>query len=156
MNDINALSHNDNLSAVTFSSNNIYLSDATNPNSSVATFKLCESTPANLNLYSESSQGHDNSHASQKAWNYTRSWRDKKWPRNLPCFHIPHWARSLTSTAESNLLMSNIQDLKEIPTDIFKKLQDNQMYLSIYLLQREEYITFLNDLVPFFVYMYIY
>ena len=68
-NDINALNHNDNLSAVTLSSNNIYLSDATNPNSSVASFKLCESTPANLNLYSESSQGHDNSHASQAPWN---------------------------------------------------------------------------------------
>ena len=68
-NDINALNHDDNLCAVTFSSNNIYLSDATNPNSSVASFKLCENTPANLNLYSKSSQGQNNSHAPQAAWN---------------------------------------------------------------------------------------
>ena len=62
------------LSAVTVSSNNICVSGAsvlntTNPNSNIASFKLCNSTPENLNLYSESSQGHNNSHASQTAWN---------------------------------------------------------------------------------------
>ena len=59
---MNALSNNNCLSAVTVSSNNICLSGAsvssnkTNPNSNTASFKLCNSTPANLNLYSESSQ----------------------------------------------------------------------------------------------------
>ena len=55
--------------------------------------------------------------------------------------------RKTSIAAESNLLMSNVQDLKVIPTDILAKLQDNQMYLPMYLLQREEYIKFLNDLV---------
>ena len=49
--------------------------------------------------------------------------------------------------AESNLLMSKVEDPKIIPDDILKKLQDNKMYLSMYLLKREEYITFLNELL---------
>ena len=35
--------------------------------------------------------------------------------------------RKTSIAAESNLLMSNVQDLKVIPTDILTKLQDNQM-----------------------------
>ena len=79
-NDINDLNHDDNLCAVTFSSNNIYKSDVTNPNNSVDSFKLCENIPANLNLYSKSSQGQNNSHAPRTTWNLFYDLRGKKCP----------------------------------------------------------------------------
>ena len=61
--------------------------------------------------------------------------------------HYKKSKRKTTNVTESNLLMSNIQDQKVIPPEILTKLQDNQTYLALYLLQREEFITLLNDLV---------
>ena len=43
--------------------------------------------------------------------------------------------------------MSNVKNPNVIPSDFLTKLQDSQMLLSMYLLQREKYITFLNDLM---------
>ena len=55
--------------------------------------------------------------------------------------------RKTSITTESNLVMSNVKNPNIIPNDILTKLQNSQMLLSMYLLQREKYITFLNDLM---------
>ena len=85
-NDINDLNHDDNLCTVTFSSNNIYKSDVTNPHNSVDSFKLCENIPANLNLYSKSSQGQNISHVPQATWNLFSDLRGQEMPMKSTMF----------------------------------------------------------------------
>ena len=55
--------------------------------------------------------------------------------------------RKTSIITESNLLMSNDKNPHILPNDILTKLQNSQMILSMYLLEREKYISFLHNLV---------
>ena len=59
--------------------------------------------------------------------------------------HFKKSKRKAVNVTESNLSLK-VQDQKVIPPELLAKLQDNQIYLSLYLLQRHEFIKLLNDL----------
>ena len=48
---------------------------------------------------------------------------------------------------ESNILLSKVEEMKTISKEILEKLQNITMNISMYLLQRDEYIQFLNQLL---------
>ena len=54
--------------------------------------------------------------------------------------------RKAVNVTESNLSLK-VKDQKVISPEILAKLQDDQIYLSLYLLRRHEFIKLLNDLI---------
>ena len=44
-------------------------------------------------------------------------------------------------------MLPKVEEIKTIPDEILKKLQDNTMNISMYLLKRDEYLQFLNQLL---------
>ena len=50
-------------------------------------------------------------------------------------------------TVESNVLFPKVSEIQPISNEILDKIKNIDMYISMYLLQRDEYIQFLNKIL---------